>query len=241
MNIIDIIVLFLLLWGALIGFKRGFTHSLLSCVGVLVIFIISYFFKNPISQFFYLHFPFFKFGGFLKGITVLNILLYELLAFSLVFGILMILFKILLLVSKIFEKILKFTIILGIPSKLLGMIVGVIEYFVIAFVFLYVISMPFFQIEAVKKSKLREPIMTKIPILKNVIDKSVFVTEEFEILLKQYKEDTSAEEFNLQTLDLFLKYKLIRVETVDLLVQKKKLIFDKKGLDAVLSKYREVN
>lgn len=241
MNIIDIIVLFLLAFGAILGFKRGFTQSLLSCVGLIVILFLSYFLKNPISKFFYLHFPFFKFGGFIKGVTVLNILVYEIIAFLIVFSVLIVIFKVLLLVSKIFETILKFTIILGIPSKLLGMVIGVIEYFVITFVFLYVISMPFFQIKAVQESKLREPILTKVPLLKGIIDQTVSVTEEFEDLLEKYKIEGSAEKFNLQTLNLFLKYKIISVDTVDLLVEKGKLMFDKAELENILKQYREVN
>ena len=75
MNIIDIVILIFLGFGALLGFKRGFTRQLVSLVGIFVIIILSFLLKNPISVFLYNNLPFFNFGGIFKDITVLNILL----------------------------------------------------------------------------------------------------------------------------------------------------------------------
>ena len=127
MSIIDIIVLIFLGFGALLGFKRGFTRQLVSLIGIFVIIVLSFIFKNPVSVFLYKNLPFFNFGGIFKDITVLNILVYEILAFIIVFLLLTVVFRVLLKVTKIFEKILTVTIILGIPSKILGSILGVLE------------------------------------------------------------------------------------------------------------------
>ena len=118
MNIIDIIIILFLILGAYIGFKQGFTKSLVSFLGILFVAIIAYFLKNPVSEFLMSFCPFFNFGGIIKGVTVLNIAVYEIIAFILVFSILMIALKVLLLATGILETILKFTIILGIPSKI---------------------------------------------------------------------------------------------------------------------------
>lgn len=237
MNIIDIVIVLLLAMGAVVGFKRGFTKSLVSFVGFILVVALSFLLKTPVSSFFYEHLPFFKFGGMLKGITVLNIAFYEILAFFLVFGILMALFKILLMATSIFETVLKFTIVLGIPSKILGAIVGVAENFVFAFIILYILSLPFFNVDIVRESKLRKPILESTPILSKAIDNTVQVFDEFVALKDKYEQSTSPMDFNRETLDLFLKYKIIDVESVEKLVQKNKLEID--GINELLNKYKE--
>ena len=77
MNIVDIVILIFILFGGLIGWKQGFTKSLVNCVGYILIIVIAFVLKNPISEFFMMYLPFFDFFGLIKGLTVLNIALYE--------------------------------------------------------------------------------------------------------------------------------------------------------------------
>ena len=99
MNVVDIVILIFLAFGALIGFKRGFTHELVSLVGIFVIIILSYILKNPVSVFFYNNLPFINFGGIFKDITVINILVYEIIAFFMIFALLTLVFNVLLKVT----------------------------------------------------------------------------------------------------------------------------------------------
>lgn len=237
MNLIDAIIILFLVLGAIMGFKHGFTRQLVSFLGILIITVVSFFLKNYISVFLYENLPFFSFGGIFKGVTVLNIVLYEVIAFLIVFSVLMIIFQVLLLFTKIFEKILTFTIILGIPSKILGSIVGVVQYFVILFVFLYIASLPFFTGDVLKDSKYAEPILKHTPILSSNISITMDVFQDFADLKEDYKNSKDPNEFNLETLDLFLKYKVITVDSTERLVEKGKLKID--HIDDVLDKYRE--
>lgn len=237
MNLVDLIIIILLAFGALIGFKNGFTKQLVSFIGFLVLILVSYLFKNIISGFLYEYLPFFGFGGVLKGVTVLNIALYEIIAFLVVFSILMIVFRILLRVTGIFEKILKFTIILGIPSKILGAIVGVVEYFCYIFIALYILSMPVFHIDGFENSKLKSGILNNTPILSSITKDGLTVFEEFNDLKEKYDGKKSASEFNLEALDLFLKYKVVTVESVDRLKEKGKLSIP--NMETIVNKYRE--
>ena len=149
MNIVDACIILLLGLGAVLGFKRGLTKQIAKGLGFIVIIILAFILKNPLSEIMYQNLPFFDFGGFLKGITVVNILLYEVLAFLIVLAILGILLKVVVFATSIFEKILNFTIILGIPSKILGLVAGIIEYYVIIFCILFVVSLPMFDIDFV--------------------------------------------------------------------------------------------
>ena len=73
---VDLIIIVLVILGAAIGFKRGFTKELVSVLGFIVCIILAFILKNPVASFFYDKLPFFSFGGFLKGVTALNILIY---------------------------------------------------------------------------------------------------------------------------------------------------------------------
>lgn len=238
MNLVDLIIIIIILFGAAIGFKRGFTRSLVSALGFVVIAILAFTLKNPLSVIFYENLPFFKFGGILKGVTVLNIAVYEILAFIVVSSILSILLKILMTATSIFEKILNMTIILGIPSKLLGAVVGAIEYFVIAFVVLYAISLPVFNLNFVGESKYKDKILNNTPILSGFVKNSMSVVNEFTDIKNKY-DDTSknAEEFNKEVLDLFLKYDVVKVSSIDKLVEKGKLQIN--NIEEILMEYRE--
>ncbi len=237
MNVIDIAILILLAFGALVGFKRGFTKELVSFVGFILVVILSFALKDTVSVWLYQVMPFFNFGGIFKGVTALNIIVYEVIAFLVVFAILMIIFKLVLFATGIIEKIFDLTIVLGIFSKFLGAIVGVVEYFVIIFIVLYVASLPFFNFDILNESKLRGPILNNTPILSGMVDKSIQVLNEFAELKDKYETSGSANEFNREALDLFLEYKIISVENVELLVEKDKLSIDR--IDELLDKYRE--
>ena len=237
MNIVDLIIIILIALGAVMGFKRGFTRSLVSALGTIVIVVLAFFLKNPVSVLLYEHLPFFQFGGLIKGITVLNIALYELLAFVICLAVLGILLKILMVVTTIFEKILSITIILGIPSKILGAVIGALQWFVICFIGIYILSMPMFNITEIENSKLAPNILKGTPIFSTIIEDTTKVVEEFTSLKDKYQDNNiNANEFNKQTLDLFLKYDVVTIESVDKLIENKKIKID--DVESVLNKYR---
>ena len=75
MNILDIGIILFILFGAVLGLKRGFTKELIEAVGFIVVIVIAYFLKNPLSVLMYEYLPFFDFG-ILKNVEILNILVY---------------------------------------------------------------------------------------------------------------------------------------------------------------------
>lgn len=238
MNIVDLIIIIFILFGAVLGFKRGFTKSLVSALGFIATIILAFLLKNPVSVMLYENLPFFKFGGVLKGVTVLNIALYEILAFVIVLGILNIVLKVLMLATSIFEKVLNATIILGIPSKILGAVVGLIEFFIISFAALYVLSLPVLNLDVLNESKLKGKILDNTPILSSFVDSSTKVIDEFASIKNKYNDNNSnAEQFNKEVLDLFLKYDVVKVESIDKLVEKDKLQIN--NIEEILMKYRE--
>lgn len=236
MNIIDVVIILIIIMSGIIGYKRGFTSSVVSCIGFFAVVILSFLLKNPVSMFLYEHLPFFKFGGLFKGITSLNIILYECIAFLLVMSILTIILRVVMVATNIFERLLKMTIILGIPSKICGMVVGLLEGFIWVFIGLYVISLPIFHIKELNESKYTTPILKNTPILSSLTKDTVKVIDEFTALKEEYKVTDDANEFNLKAVDLFLKYNVITVESTERLIEKEKLKIV--GLENVIQKYK---
>ena len=223
MNVVDIIILIFFAFGALLGFKRGFTRQLVSLIGVFAIIVLSFILKNPISILLYKNLPFFNFGGIFKDITVLNILVYEVVAFFIVFFILLIIFRILLKVTKIFERVLTMTIILGIPSKLIGMVLGIIEALVYSFIALYILSLPTLNMNYINDSKVANTILNKTPILHNICDKTLSVFNEVIELKEEYENTDNMKEFNQKTLNIMIENKVITKENAQELINSGKI------------------
>lgn len=223
MSIVDIVILIFLAFGALIGFKRGFTRQLVSLLGIFVIIVVAYLFKNPVSVFLYNNLPFFNFGGIFKDITVLNILVYEVIAFIVVFFVLTIIFRILAKITKWFEKILKATIILGIPSKILGAILGVVQNLIYTFIVLYILSLPTFNLDVIKDSKVGNIILDKTPILNKICNSTLKVFNEVVALKEEYDTTTNVGEFNQKTLNIMIDNGVITEENAQNLIDKGKI------------------
>ena len=223
MNIVDIIILIILAFGALLGFKRGFTKQLVSLVGIFAIIILSFLFKNVVSVFLYNNLPFINFGGIFKDVTVINILVYEIIAFFIIFIILTLIFRILLKVTTIFEKILKWTIILGIPSKILGAILGIIQNYIYVFIVLYLLVIPTADFKLLDNSKVANTILNKTPILTSVCDKTLNVFNEVKSLAKEYENTNNVDEFNQKALNIMIDNEVITKENAQKLIDKGKI------------------
>lgn len=236
-NIVDvIIILLLMLWGV-IGLKRGVIKQSVMTLGTILIFILSFYLKNPLADFLSLHLPFFNFGGMFKGVTALNIILYQLISFVIVVSILQVVLNILIRVSSAIEKVLKFTIILGIPSKILGFILGLVEGFVVVYIALVFFSQPMFNLGIFEGSKLTPKILNNIPGVSNIAKGVVNTFNDiYELQNNYYNENQSSNEFNLNAIDVMLKNKVISVNYVEKLEEKGKLRIT--GLDSVLDNYR---
>ncbi len=239
MDIVDIGIIVIIIIGILLGLKRGFTKQLVCSLGTIISIVLAFILKNKVSILLYSNLPFYKFGGILKGVTSLNILLYELIAFILVFLVLSIVCKLLSFIASALEGVLSASLIFGLPSKILGAILGFIESYVFVFVLLFILTLPVFQFNdyIMNHSKFAEGILLDTPIVSNFTQDSVNIVSEFSNLKEQYKNTEDSMEFNRNTLKLFLKYKIVTVESVETLVKKDKLKID--AIDEILDCYRK--
>ena len=232
MNILDILIIIMILLFGIIGFKRGVFKELVLFVGIIVIFIVAYKLKNYVGDFMVVNFPFMDFPGYLKGVSALNIIVYQSIAFIVVALVLFAVYDLLLSITGIFEKILKYTIILGIPSKILGFIIGLIEGYVIAFIFTFLITQPALNLKFVENSKMADIIVNKTPVLTSITKDTIDLTNKI-IALKSIDNNN---EMNLELVDLILDNKVTSVNVVEKLVSKGKLNI--KNIDTIINKYK---
>lgn len=237
---LDIIIIIFIIIGILLGLKRGFTREVVEALGFIAVIVLAYLFKNPVSTFLLEKFPFFKFGV-IKNIEIINIIFYEIIAFIICVIVLIIILKLLAKFTTLFEKFLNATVILGIPSKIAGAIVGGIYHFIITFVALYLLNIFLPNTDFLLKSKMKDPILNKTPILSSVIDKGAAVISEFNVLKEKYNDSSiSEDEFNYQAVELFLKYKVVKPTTLENLIANKKINSFENCLE-LINKYKENN
>lgn len=232
---IDIIIIFIILIWGISGFKRGVLKQGVMTLGTVIMFVVAFYLKNPVAEFLSLNLPFINITKFL-GSDSLNIIFFQLVSFIIVVCLLEIILKALIKASGIIEKLLRFTIVLGIPSKLLGLVLGLVEGFVIVYVVLFFISQPLFNLKLFDDSKVTPFILNDIPVLSNIGEEMVIVFNDLYDLGKTYEGSNDNNGYNLQAIDTMLKHDIITVDYVDKLVEKDKIHVT--GLDTVLNKYR---
>lgn len=234
MQIVDIIIILMILLGAIVGFKQGVIRKTTSFLGTFIVIIVSFILKNPLSVVMYENLPFFDFGGLIRGVDVINILIYELLAFIIVAAALTFILKVLLMVTGLIEKLLKMTVILSIPSKILGIFVGALEAYVYVFLALVVLNLPAFNIRIVRNSDLANTVLNDTPILSSLVGDTVDTyTEVYNIL---HNNKTMSEvQINEKILDIYLENGIVTVDSAQRLIDMNKIYIEN---TSILDKYR---
>lgn len=229
MNVVDVIIIALLILGGVAGFKAGVIKKLTDFIGMFVVIILAFYLKNYISVIMYENLPFFNFFGLINGIDALNILLYEVMAFLVIFIALLFVLKVVLMLTGLVEKILKATVILSIPSKLLGIVVGVIEMYVYLFLILVIVSLPIFDSSFLKNSKMNNFILNNTPVLSSVSEEIIDIYGDVYNIIDNRKNKTN-EQLNEEILRLLIDKKVVTKESAKKLVDKNKIHINDKSI-----------
>lgn len=231
MKIYDIAIILIIFLFALKGFKDGFFKTFVEFFGFLVITILAYNLKGLVGDFLVLNLPFFHFNSFFGGASVLNIILYQGIAFILMFLLLEIIYKVILSITGILEKILKLTVVLSIPSKIFGFVFGLLEGYILVYLLLFFLAQPFISFNLRDNCSWMDPILKNTPVLSKYGEKGVEVFNE----LKALSNIDDTNELDYQMADIVLKEKVISKKTFQKLISEEKIKID--GIDEVLNKY----
>ena len=234
MNILDIIIIILILLNVYDGFRKGAVNSVVTLVGTVISFVLAFYLKTPVSIFMYEHLPFFSIGGVFENITVINILIYEILSFIITLLILLLLIKILARVTGLIDKVLSKLILMGLPSKILGALVGLVQGYLFVFLILFAITTFRSDFKFLHESQLSDIIVNKTPMLSGIIENTVdTATEVYEICLNT----SDREQANLESLDVLMKYEVLSYESANKLFDSGKLKII--NAESVIEKYKE--
>ncbi|HAB66629.1 MAG TPA: hypothetical protein DCE23_04610 [Firmicutes bacterium] len=221
--IVNIVLIIFIIAEVYDGFKKGFLESSINLLGNIAALIGAYLLKNPVSVFMYTHLPFFKFSGLFKGVSSLNIIVYEIIAFILVYIILIIIIKIIAKLTGLVEKLLSIIFFFGIPNKILGALVGFIKAIVILYfaIFFFKFGCNFLNIGV--EASLADTIV-EIPILKNTFGSTLSSLDEITDLAHEFDNTKDKTEFNNDAINILLKYNIISKENLDILINNGKII-----------------
>lgn len=228
--VINVVVILILILGTYSGLKKGFLQSSIRIIGLIIAIIAAYILKNPISVFLYTHLPFFKFGGLFKGVSVLNVIVYELIAFLALLIIFLIAIKIICKITGLVDKLLSLIFLLGIPNKILGAIVGFIESVIILYFvsFVFKFTCNFMNLD-IKPSLVDD--VVNFPVLKQTFGSSLSSLDEITSLALEYKDTKDKDEFNEKAMDILVKYKVITEENLQILIDSGKITLDESSSD----------
>ena len=237
MSLLDIIIVLVLAMSAIIGFKRGAIKEIVSLVGIIIVFVVAFSLKGVIGNVLCKWLPFFNFAGNFEGVTVLNILLYQLLAFLIIYSLLFSVYMIVLKVSGVVQKLVHMTVILWLPSKLIGAVVAFVTGYVMVFVVLLALLIPLKNTDFFLESKFANYIVYDTPILAGSAENiSTSINEVYTLGEDLSKGEISKNEANVKTMDVLLKYKIVSPKTARQLI-----VLDKldgiTGLEKVIEKY----
>lgn len=222
MNVVDILILIALALGAVAGFKAGAIKKTADFLGTFIIIILAFYLKNDLSVLMYENLPFFNFGWLIKGVEALNVLIYEAIAFVIVFVALLFILKVILLATGLIEKILKATVILSIPSKILGIIVGLIEGYVYVFIALVVFTLPISELPYVRESTIGTFMLNNTPILSGISEEMIDIYGSVYEIIEE-KDNKTNEELNEEVLTLLIEKQVLPKESAKKLVDQNKI------------------
>ena len=233
-NIFSVVIILLILLCGVIGSKRGILKELVIIVGTIVVFVLSFLLKDVVASLLITNLPFFNFRIPLGNLVSLNIIFYQLIAFLVLVILFRLILQILVDVTGIFNKIINATIILALPNKLLGFIVGLIEGYILMFIILNVVAIPMSGSQLFMDSSVRKFIVNDTPVLKDSIGGLNYAIEDVLSLSSEDDRNTN----DLKVIDIMLKYNVVTTNFMDDVKATGKLD-EIKGIDSVIDKYRE--
>lgn len=221
--IVDVFVVIILIAGTIGGYRNGFLKSTLRFIGDIITFIIAFLLKEPFSVFLYTNLPFFEMKGIFEGVSVLNIVIFELIAFVILWFlftvILAFVFKVLCLDKILLSLVSRFKL----PNKILGIVFGFTQTYLFVY-FIVLIVMFFANFMNYNMDGRISEVVFKTPFLYQNFAPTYHALEDVVELVYDYKNNNDKLTLNSEALDILIKYDLVEEEKIDLLIENKKIL-----------------
>ena len=236
LNIVDILIIIFILLCIVTGCNRGIIKEGMNVLGTILMVVISFSLMGTLANAFYKFLPFFP-----LGLGKINLTAYQILAFAIIFSILNLIFRIILTITNIVDKLLNALIIMKPVSSFLGGIVGFISGVVVSFVILLILSVPLSGFKTFHESKITNFILDKTPLFALLTQNITNATNDIYKLVSNINDEEekikNANKYNLEAMDIMLKYKLITPENLEIL-QKQNKLNSITGIENIINKYK---
>ena len=212
------------------GYKTGFLESGVKFLKTIIAMLVAYFVKAPLSEYMYVNLPFFQFDGIFKGVSAISILLYELIAFFIVFILIIAILNIISNVLGLERRILRLVSFIGVPNKIMGAIIGGLK----SLVMLYFLLSALFVGSSIYGFNVRDSIgdyIVELPILNNTFGNVLDSFEEIGVLAKEYENTQDKESLNNKSIDILLDYGIITKDNLNVLIESGKVQYSVNDVD----------
>ena len=136
--IINTIIVVVFLISLLVGYKKGFAEASIRFIISIISTVLAFIFKNPVSVYLYTNLPFFNLDGVFKGVSVINVLIYELISFMVLLFCFNIIFMVIVNITNIDKLIFSLLAKIRIPNKLFGAIFCFLQTYIIFYFIIFV-------------------------------------------------------------------------------------------------------
>ena len=220
--IVDILIIVFLFAGVIGGFKKGFLESTVRLFGEVVTFLLAFILKEPLSVFLYTKLPFFKLEGLFEGLSILNVIIYELIAFFILWVLFSIILAILFKVLKLEKFMITIVTKLRIPNKIMGVIFGFLEMYLFVYFFV-LISMFIANFGGYDMEGRLASYVFKTPLLHETFSPTYGALEDVIEIAKKYENSNDMVSLNTEAMGILIEYDLIDEEDIDTLIGDNKI------------------
>ena len=224
--IINTIIVVIFLISLVVGHKKGFAEASIRFIISIISTVLAFLLKNPVSVYLYTNLPFFNLDGLFKGVSIINVLIYELIAFMVLLFCFNIIFMVIVNITNIDKFIFSLLAKIRIPNKLFGSLFCFLQ----AYIIMYFIIFAGMFIGNLTDFNIGEDTLAykiyKTPILYEALEPIHNTISEIGSIAKDYDSINSKEEYNKESIKILLKYNIITEDNVRLLVDKDKIDID---------------
>lgn len=229
MGVIDIVIVLAFIFGAYIGYQRGFFKE----INDLFIVFIASFLSGKISDILfgmlYKFFPFLNFYGKSEGLKSINIILWKLIFYVIIIMLIMLLIRKLYVKFKIEDKITDTMVEANVITRILGIVISIPLMIVLLFNIMLVGLSPNFNLTSINNSKFACFILEKTPVLSKE-NKNLYENQKY--IIKRINEDDNTingyKKINNDIVNNIIKTNLVSEDKILFLKKKNKLVGKRK-------------
>lgn len=236
MNYIEIIMIIFILVGLIVGWSKGFWKTGTDLLAIFISMVIASILKKPLAILLMKILPFIEFG---KDIYSLNILFYYIIAYYVIFLLIMVIYQAIMIRTGLDEKLVEKGFSSSILSKSISSILGLPFMIIVLYNLLLIVNFPYINVKAIDNSNLIDRFFTKTLILNNT-NASLYLAEEnaSEYLHKSlYKRLSNKEKDNIIIYEFYLN-DLVDSDTISTLKKQKKI---KKDVTKIYNEREDVD